>query len=38
MFELHFIRVLMAIKEGWITVEEALEEPVGYRNDQQVTL
>ena len=26
MFELHFIRTLEAIKEGWISLEEALSE------------
>jgi len=28
MFELHLIRVLKALKEGWVTLEEALSESV----------
>lgn len=28
MFELHFIRVLKAIKEGWVSLEEALSESI----------
>jgi hypothetical protein len=28
MFELHFLRVLKAIKEGWVTLEEAVRESV----------
>ncbi len=27
-FELHLIRVLKALKEGWVTLEEALSESV----------
>ncbi len=29
MFELHFLRTLKAIKEGWVTLEEAVQESVG---------
>ena len=28
LFELHLVRVLQAIKEGWITVDEVLHETV----------
>jgi len=28
MFELHLSRVLKALKEGWVTFEEALSESV----------
>lgn len=28
MFELHFLRTLKALKEGWVTLEEALKESV----------
>ncbi len=28
MLELHLLRVLIAIKEGWITIDEALAETV----------
>jgi len=28
MFELHLIRTLKALKEGWVTLEEALSESV----------
>lgn len=28
MFELHFLRIVKALKEGWITPEEALAEGV----------
>ena len=28
MFELHLVRVLGAIKEGWVTLEEALAESI----------
>ncbi len=28
MFELHFLRIVKAIKQGWITPEEALAEEV----------
>lgn len=28
MFELHLVRIMKAIKEGWITPEEALAEDV----------
>jgi hypothetical protein len=29
MVELHLIRALRALKEGWVTLEEALSESVG---------
>jgi hypothetical protein len=28
MFELHFVRTIKALKEGWVTLEEALSESV----------
>jgi len=28
MFELHYIRVLKALQEGWISLEEALSESI----------
>ena len=28
MFELHYIRVLRALREGWISLEEALSESI----------
>ena len=28
MFELHLLRALRAIREGWVTLEEALSEGV----------
>jgi len=28
MFELHLLRILKALKEGWITLEEAMSEEV----------
>jgi len=28
MFELHFLRILKAIKEGWITLGEAVRESI----------
>lgn len=28
MFELHYIRVLKALREGWINLEEALSESI----------
>jgi len=28
MFELHLVRALKALKEGWVTLEEALSESV----------
>jgi hypothetical protein len=28
MFELHFIRVLKAVQEGWVSLEEALSESI----------
>ncbi len=28
MFELHFLRVIKVIKEGWVSLEEALGESI----------
>jgi len=31
MFELHLIRAIKAIKKGWVTLQEALEDGEGVR-------